>query len=180
MSHGNGIASAEDFKTAAAQTAFGEPERVVLPKCGFAVLLCRPRAAWFALERYGLPAQSVAFPEAGGNAGGDTRATEAFDAAADPEFRRRAEFWFRTFHRMFHAPKLALDPTPDEISPAWIPDEDQAFLVKWAMGLVASGGSDAATFRARSGRSADGGPDGADVREAPERDSADFDGAVPV
>ena len=82
----NGIASAADFRTAAAASK-SPPERVVLPKLGKAVLMRRPAPMWF-IFRGRLP-QSLAiraFPQAlgpgGAGAGSDSAGASALEELA--------------------------------------------------------------------------------------------------
>jgi hypothetical protein len=49
--------------------------------------------------------------------------------------------------KVFVKPRLALAPGLDEISPLWIPPEDQKFILAWTRGEVTSAGESLRTFR---------------------------------
>lgn len=152
----NGIARAEDFKKLAQAGAWEEAERIVLPASGLAVMLRRPRPQAFVLLGRPLP-QSLAakLQQEGG-----------FAQATAEELVEFSRFWTQVFQQMFIAPRLSLEPGPDEIHPGWIPEQDQIFLMRWAVGEVASDGRDLAAFRGER-RPAAPGADGGDVALAP-------------
>jgi hypothetical protein len=130
----NGIASSDDFLFAARLR--GQPESVVLPKSGLKVLLRRPSPMWF-LFRGLLPASLAVQLE-----GGHTRLETVED------LRALAEWMVPLLGEVFVEPRLALEPGPGEISPDLLDLEDASFVVRWAVGEVASESSDLAGFRA--------------------------------
>ena len=130
----NGVASSDDFHFAAHVRS--RPESVVLPKSGLKVLLRRPSPMWF-LFRGLLPA-SLAVRLEGGQARIDTV----------EDLRALAEWMVPLLGEVFVDPRLALEPGPGEISPDLLDLEDASFVVRWAVGEVASESSDLATFRA--------------------------------
>ena len=147
----NGVAKPEDFRKAAEASAFEEPQRVVLPKCGFPVMLRRPRPIAFTLLGGSLP-QSLATRESGaGSRESDAGATDngqrTTDGLSADDLRKISQFWTKLFKAIFVQPGLSLTPGPEEIHPAWLPVEDQIFVIRWAVGEVASDGSDLAAFR---------------------------------
>lgn len=129
----NGFASSDDFLFAARQR--GTPERVVLPKSGLKVLLRRPSPMWF-LFRGLLPASLAVRLE-----GGQTRLETVED------LRALAEWMVPLLGEVFVEPRLALEPGPGEISPDLLDLEDASFVVRWAVGEVASESGDLASFR---------------------------------
>ena len=129
----NGIASAQDFQ-AAAQTR-GNPERLMLPKSGLSVLLRRPSPMWF-LFRGLLPASLAARLE-----GGQARLESAED------LRVLADWMVPLLSEVFVEPRLCLEPGPNEISPDLLDLEDTTFVIRWAVGEVASEARDLAPFR---------------------------------
>jgi hypothetical protein len=129
----NGVASSDDFLFAAQQR--GQPERVVLPKSGLKVLLRRPSPMWF-LFRGLLPASLAVRLE-----GGQARLETVED------LRALAEWMVPLLGEVFVEPRLALEPGPGEISPDLLDLEDASFVVRWAVGEVASESSDLAGFR---------------------------------
>ena len=130
----NGFASSDDFLFASRQR--GTPESVVLPKSGLKVLLRRPSPMWF-LFRGLLPA-SLAVRLEGGRAQLETV----------EDLRVLAEWMVPLLGEVFVEPRLALEPGPGEISPDLLDLEDASFVVRWAVGEVASESSDLAGFRA--------------------------------
>jgi hypothetical protein len=186
----NHLATAADFRRAAEAEAFGEPERVALPKRGLAVMIRRPRAAWFALQGVGLPAERVVRVEQRQKVEelkvqelkaqpDSTRISSTVDSSTQLEDKVRfANFWAETFKRMFVAPKLSLNPGRDEIHPSWIPDEDQEFLFGWALGVVGSDGTGLESFRGRFRGTTKPGPDRQGMELPPERSSVVTDAGV--
>lgn len=130
----NGFASSDDFLIAARQR--GKPECVVLPKSGLKVLLRRPSPMWF-LFRGLLPASLAVRLE-----GGQSRLETVED------LRALAEWMVPLLGEVFVEPRLVLDPGPGEISPDLLDLEDASFVVRWAVGEVASESGDLAGFRA--------------------------------
>jgi hypothetical protein len=134
----NGIAKADDFRLAAESNAFEPPRKIVLPHSGMGVVLRRPKVIAFSLDTYGLPA-SLALRLQG---------LELQPSEVDGEQLRALKlFWVSMFARMFAQPVLSLTPGPGEIHPSWIPDADQTFLVKWAVGEVDDSNVSLAKFR---------------------------------
>ena len=150
----NGIATTEDFRQAAAAKA--EPERVVLPKLGKAVLLRRPSPMWFVF-RGRLP-QSLAvraLPEAGcPNLGG---------ANAAEDLLRLADWMVALLEEVFVEPRVSLHPGPGEISPELLDSEDVNFIIRWAYGEVGSEGRDDLALFRREREPAAAGAGGGDV-----------------
>jgi hypothetical protein len=127
----NGIATAADFRRAAEDSAF-EPEKcIVLPKSGLAVILRRPKPVAFTLFAARLPSSLAARVQAGGTGS---------DPASAEELVALSRFWTGIFQEMFVQPKISLTPGPHEIHPAWIPNEDANFLIRWAAGEITSAG----------------------------------------
>lgn len=153
----NHIATAAEIKAAAEAYSFGPPERVVLPKSGFPVILRRPKAIAFSLSTHRLPASLAAKTQ--------EDPASCTTAPSREEIVAISNFWVEMFKKIFVDPKLSLDPGPAEIHPNWLPDEDQTFLIRWAVGEVVSDGAsgsvdDLAEFRGNRrfpGFSADGG-----------------------
>jgi hypothetical protein len=125
----NGIATAADFRRAAENSAFEPPERIVLPKSGFAVILRRPKPVAFTLFTARLPSSLAARLQAGGM---------GTDPASVEDLVALSRFWTGVFDEMFVEPKLSLTPGPHEIHPTWIPNEDANFLIRWAVGEITS------------------------------------------
>ncbi len=144
----NGVASSDDFVFAAQQRS--QPERVVLPKSGLKVLLRRPSPMWF-LFRGLLPA-SLAVRLEGGRARLETV----------EDLRALAEWVVPLLGEVFVEPRLVLEPGPGEISPDLLDLEDASFVVRWAVGEVASESCDLAGFR-RDGTPAASGTGSGDV-----------------
>ncbi len=138
----NGVASSDDFLFAARLR--GQPESVVLPKSGLKVLLRRPSPMWF-LFRGLLPASLAVRLE-----GRQARIETVED------LRTLAEWMVPLLGEVFVEPRLALEPGPGEISPDLLDLEDASFVVRWAVGEVASESGDLASFRG-DGASAPGG-----------------------
>jgi hypothetical protein len=134
MSHerANGVASADDFRTAAGVR--GEPERLVLPKSGLKVLLRRPSPMWF-LFRGLLPASLAARLDQG---------RARIDSVED--LRALAEWMVPLLREVFVQPRLALEPGPGEISPDLLDLDDAGFVIRWAVGEVAGEAGDLAGF----------------------------------
>jgi hypothetical protein len=130
----NGIATAEDFKKLAEEGAFEPPERVVLPKCGFGIIMRRPRPVAFALYGGTLPTSLArTTPCSPPYQGGEQGVVERYTRE---EIVAIAKFWTEMLTRAIVQPKLSLTPGPDEIHPNWIPPEDQAFIIRWMVGEV--------------------------------------------
>ncbi len=143
----NGIASAADFRTAAAASK-SPPERVVLPKLGKAVLMRRPAPMWF-IFRGRLP-QSLAiraFPQALGP-GGAGAGSDSAGASALEELALLADWIIALLEEVLVEPRVSRDPGPDEITPEMLDAEDVNFIIRWAYGEVGSEArDDLAPFR---------------------------------
>jgi hypothetical protein len=133
--HGeNGVASVKDFQIAAETR--GTPERLILPKSGLKVLLRRPNPMWFLYHGL-LPASLAARVE-----GGQARIESVED------LRALAQWMVPLLSEVFVEPRLTLEPGPGSISPDLLDLEDATFVIRWAVGEVASeAGGDLATFR---------------------------------
>lgn len=135
IKHGeNGVASAQDFQLAA--NARGTPERLILPKSGLKVVLRRPNPMWFLFHGL-LPASLAARVEGG---------TARIESVED--LRALADWMVPLLTEVFVEPRLSLEPSPGSISPDLLDLEDATFVIRWAVGEVASeSGGDLATFR---------------------------------
>lgn len=180
----NGVASATDFRKLAEDQAFEPAERVVLPKSGLAVMLRRPRPIAFTLFGRPLPASlSVPVGEPSGlpprvEAGGQSPPLQM----TPEELAALSKFWVEIFERMFQAPKLSLNPQPDEIHPNWLPAEDARFLIRWAVGEVVpmeGHRDDLAEFRGAGRSGAAARATGDDVELPPVGAAVGEDGALP-
>jgi len=143
----NGIASAADFRTAAAASK-SPPERAVLPKLGKAVLMRRPAPMWF-IFRGRLP-QSLAIrasPQALGP-GGAGAGSDSAGASALEELALLADWIIALLEEVLVEPRVSRDPGPDEITPEMLDAEDVNFIIRWAYGEVGSDArDDLAAFR---------------------------------
>ena len=133
--HGdNGVASVKDFQTAAETRS--TPERLILPKSGLKVVLRRPNQMWFIFHGL-LPASLAARVE-----GGQARIESVED------LRTLADWMVPLLSEVFVEPRLTLEAGPGCISPDLLDLEDATFVIRWAVGEVASeAGGDLATFR---------------------------------
>ncbi|HEV2178565.1 MAG TPA: hypothetical protein VGW33_15370 [Terriglobia bacterium] len=122
----NHIASAEDFREANGR---GEPERVVLPKLGRAVLLRRPTPMWFLFHGQ-LPTSLAARAQNGGPGAGS-----AFVQTAE-DLRALADWMVPLLQEVFVQPRLSTNPGPGEISPELLDMEDANFVIRWAVGEI--------------------------------------------
>lgn len=138
----NGLASAEDFQSAA--QARGDLERIVLPKSGLSVMLRRPSPMWFLF--HGLLPASLAARISGGQTHIDTV----------EDLRVLAEWMVPLLREVFVEPRLTLDPGPGEISPDLLDLEDASFVIRWSVGEVASESGDLASFRSERSSPAGG------------------------
>ncbi|HLW79355.1 MAG TPA: hypothetical protein VKU44_07125, partial [Terriglobia bacterium] len=113
---------------------------VVLPKLGRAVLMRRPTPMWF-IFRGRLP-QSLAvraFPSAASPA---VAGPDGVAANPAEELALLADWIFALLEEVMAAPRVALDPGPDEISPDVLDSEDVNFIIRWAYGETGPGGED--------------------------------------
>lgn len=127
----NHIATAQDFKTAL--DLDHRVERVVLPKLGKAVLMRRPSPLWFVF-RGQLP-QTLAVAEAVGRAEGRRSIPTA------EEVQALARWVIDLLSEVMVQPRISVTPGPGEIPPDLIGDDDLNFIIRWAVGEVASEGS---------------------------------------
>jgi hypothetical protein len=131
----NHLATPQDFKLA--QDLDRKVHRVVLPKLGKAVLMRRPSPLWF-IFRGQLPA-SLAAKVAHTNAS----APQNPPLKAPEDFQHLARWIVELLEEIMVQPRVSLSPGPGEIPPDLIPDEDLNFMIRWAMGEVASDGGEA-------------------------------------
>lgn len=137
MTNENHLATVDDFRQAAFATKV-EPERVVLPKLGKAVLLRRPTPMWFLF--HGQLPTSLAARIQGGQVSIET----------PEELKALAEWMVPLLEEVFIEPRLRLRPGPGEISPDLLDIEDANFVIRWAVGEVTSDNRDLADFRGES------------------------------
>ncbi|MGH9406338.1 MAG: hypothetical protein ACRD3D_10955 [Terriglobia bacterium] len=130
----NHLATSEDFR--AGLDADRRVERVVLPKLGKPVLMRRPSPLWFVF-RGRLP-QTLAV------AGSKSQVARA---QAPEDAHVLAQWITELLCEVMVQPRLSQSPGPGEITPDLIADEDLTFIVRWAIGEVASDGSDTSSAR---------------------------------
>jgi len=158
MDKPNGIASAADFRQLAESSAWAKPERVVLPKSGFAVIVRRPTKFYWALRRSGWQEEL-------------REKIDSIGMGLKPEFSNNdllelAREDQRMLSEAFVEPKLSLHPGPDDIDPNWLPEEDAQFILKYLRGQVLASGQDLDAFRRGKPFNPEGSSaDGAIVRE---------------
>lgn len=145
MSQENGIAKAEDFrKLVSEDEAYEPPERIILPASGLAIIVRRPKPLAYTLLGIALPASLVYEDEAPPEPAADPAARP--EIAAD-DMVKISRWTVRLMQKIFVKPRLALAPGPEEISPLWIPAEDQKFILAWTRGEVTSAGESLRGFR---------------------------------
>lgn len=127
----NHIATAEDFRSAL--SAERRVERVTLPKLCKPVLMRRPSPLWF-IFRGQLP-QTLAVSAVG--------STAAHAAESEEDAHKLACWIMDLLSEVMVQPRISLSPGPGEIPPDLISDEDLDFIIRWAVGEVATDGSDA-------------------------------------
>ncbi len=133
------IATDEDFRRATELRQAERVERVILPRSGLAVMLRRLPPMWFLF--HGVLPRSLAERLEGDLPGqGSVNTVEDLKALAN---------WAVTVLReVFVQPKLSLHPSPGEISPEWLEDEDVNFIFRWVVGEVGPDSrDDLAAFR---------------------------------
>ena len=171
MSKSNSIATAADFRKLAEASAFVEPQRVLLPKSGFGVVLRRPTKFYWALRRTGWPCEL----------------REKLDLVAvgvRPELTADETLLLvredqQMVNEAFVDPKPCLNPGLTQFDPNWLPKEDAEFILKYLRGQVLANGQDLDAFRAsEQGHPEGSGADGAMVRENAERDVMSRGGAL--
>ncbi|MGH9377160.1 MAG: hypothetical protein ACRD1I_00040 [Terriglobia bacterium] len=133
----NHIATSQDFKTAFELDQ--RVERVVLPKLGKAVLMRRPSPLWFVF-RGQLP-QTLAL------AGTIAKADVTPIAHTPEEAQALARWVVDLLSEVMVQPRISLSPGPGEIPPDLLADEDLNFIIRWAVGEVASEGSNGSPAR---------------------------------
>jgi hypothetical protein len=167
IAHDGRFSTAAEIRALAEQNSWTAPERIVLPKSGFALFLRKPTRWYWSLRRAEWPA--------------DFR--ERLDLAAEIHSdegltKEDMQFWFREQDRMavqaFVEPKASANPDFNSIDPRWLPDEDRVFIRQYLGGQVSASGTRLETFSG-SERSvvADGGGAGEAVREVADRSAAD-------
>jgi hypothetical protein len=145
---GAAIASPADFRRRFEIDS--EEVRLVLPKSGLPVLARR-----LAPMRVLLTAE--AFDRVGPTS--DT-----------PNMVEYAHLVISTIQEILLKPRLALNPSPEEIDPNWVPKEDSDFLFRWGMGLVSADGTDLAqAFRDKGASVPAPGANGGGLRDAAEQ-----------
>lgn len=188
MPTGNHIATPKEFHSAYECDRRARAERVVLPKSGLAMLLARPSTRWFLFQQrlpmsLAVRAQGAVAAMSSSPGRGETPLEKIEEA------RELAEWVVALLEKTVVAPRLSLDPGPDEVSPDWLPAEDVDFIIRYAVGEVApltsapsslgrgerGEGCDLAAFR-RERKSAARGAGGGDVSRlalGPSRDGPD-------
>lgn len=172
MEKANHIGTAEDFRKLAEAAAWAEPERVVLPKSGFAVIMRRPTKYYWALRRSGWPDELRSKIDLVGM-GEDVQFSKsdlAFLGREDQAMLMEA----------FVKPGLSSHPKGEEIDPNWLPEEDAQFILKYLRGQVTADGHDLEAFRRRESKPAEGGgADGKAVRQDAGGDAPDAADGIP-
>ena len=107
---------------------------------GKKAILRRPRPLYFVRVRNMLP-QSVAARVQGAEA--------SAVQSMEEELIGVTKFWVQVWTDIFVNPRMADNPSVDEIDPQWLQPKDAEFVMRWAVGEVASDGSDLAAFRDR-------------------------------
>jgi len=166
MKEVQGIVSAAEVRGLVEAQSWTEPERVVLPKSGFALMLRKPTRWYWMLRRAEWPV--------------DMR--EQIDAAAgkgeaDTLSKDVITLWLKEQDAMaiqaFVQPKASANPDFNSIDPRWLPDEDREFIRMYLGGQVDANGVGLGTFSgSESGNAADGGPAGAEVRQVADGSAA--------
>ncbi|MGH9397166.1 MAG: hypothetical protein ACRD18_10000 [Terriglobia bacterium] len=128
----NHIATVQDFKSALDLDR--RVERVTLPKLRKSVLMRRPSPLWFVF-RGQLP-QTLAVAAAASSVERPPAVQTAEDA------QTLAHWIIDLLSEVMVQPRISLSPGPGEIPPDLIADEDLDFIIRWAVGEVASEGTD--------------------------------------
>ena len=171
MAKSNGIATANDFRKLAEDSAFEQPSRVLLPKSGLGVVLRRPTKFYWALRRSEWPsALREKLDLVGVGVRPDLTADETLLLVREDQ---------QMLNEAFVDPVPSLSPGPTQFDPHWLPKEDTVFILKYLRGQVLANGQDLEAFpRGEQGPPAGSGTDGALVREDPERDVIPRGGAL--
>jgi hypothetical protein len=144
----NGIATAADFQKQFELQA--DLVRLVLPQSGLPVLARRltPMRVLLTAEAF-------------------DRLGPASDSPSKVEYARLVT---STIREILIKPRLALNPSLEEIDPNWVPKEDSDFLFRWGMGLVSADGTDLAqAFRDARACVPAPGANGGGLRDAAEQ-----------
>jgi len=171
MANSKTIASATDFRQLAEDSAFEEPRRVVLPGCGYGVLLRRPTKFYWALRRSGWPREL-------------REKLDLVGVGVRPELTAEETLLLvredrQMLNDAFVDPKPSLDPGSTQFDPNWLPREDAEFILKYLRGQVLANGQDLETFPGGEPEHAEGsGGDGASIRENSERDVIPCSGSL--
>jgi hypothetical protein len=165
MEKENHLATPEDFRQAA-QAHQAQPERIVLPRLGRAVLMRRPSPMWFVF-RGRLP-QSLAIRAFPGVAGSSDLAPSLDGAAgasgnAAEELKLLADWILTLLEEVMVSPRVSLEPRADEISPDLLDAEDVNFIIRWAYGEVGSDARDDLVAFRPERQAVAGGAGGGDV-----------------
>ena len=171
MAKSNGVATANDFRKLAEDSAFEEPSRVVLPKSGYGVVLRRPTKFYWALRRTGWPRElREKLDLVGVGVKPELTADETLLLVREDQ---------QMLNEAFVDPKPCLNPGLTQFDPNWLPKEDAEFILKYLRGQVLANGQDLDAFRAsEQGHPEGSGADGAMVREDAERDVMSRGGAL--
>ena len=163
MAKSNRIATANDFRKLAEDSAFEEPSHVFLPKSGFGVVLRRPTKFYWALRRTGWPCElREKLDLVGVGVRPELTADETLLLVREDQ---------QMLNEAFVDPKPSLNPGPTKFDPNWLPKEDAEFILKYLRGQVLANGQDLEAFpRGEPGHLKGSGADGALVREDPKRD----------
>jgi hypothetical protein len=171
MEKPNGIATAADFRQLAEGAAWTDAERVQLPNSGLDVMLRRPTKFYWALRRSEWPLEL-------------REKLDLVGVGVRPELTAEESLLLvrgdqQMLNEAFVDPKPSLQPGPTQFDPQWLPKEDAEFILRYLRGQVLANGQDLDTFRAsQQGHPAGSGPDGALVREDPQRDAMPRRGGV--
>jgi hypothetical protein len=133
----NHIATSQDFRTALELDH--RIERVVLPKLGKAVLMRRPSPLWFVFRGQ--------LPDTLAIAGTVSRAEAAPAIQTVGDAQAMARWIIDLLSEVMVQPRISLSPGPGEIPPDLIADEDLNFIIRWAVGEVASDASEGSVPR---------------------------------
>jgi hypothetical protein len=156
MSNANGLATAADFRELAIAARWTEPERVTLPKCGLAIVLRRPTKFYWALRRAAWP---LGLREKMG-----LIAEGAKVQLEREEMVRLLREDREMLAEAFVSPKISLAPGPEQFDPAFLPEEDAEFVMKYLRGQVTSSNVDLESFpRGEQGPAADSGATSPDL-----------------
>jgi hypothetical protein len=151
----NHVASASDFRKLAEAEAYEEPQRIVLPKSGFAMMVRRPRPLAYTLLGVALP-QTLAAKIAQAEPDAQVCLTRQEGLAL---IQREAEL----LQNCVVSPRLSLNPGLDEVHPNWLPGDDQRFIYRYLRGEVDASGADLDRFPRAAGATVPAGENGGDV-----------------